>query len=92
MKLPSPVEHRLLSISESLPSDGIGIGESYENSTGDRIPDGTLYTTMRRMVQRRWLAKSAKTGDRRCRVYTVTNAGRAALSASRKFHKDLAEF
>ena len=64
---------------------GYGIARRIEQVSGDllRLNEGTVYTSLMRLLQRRWITASWGTSDnnRRARFYAITRAGRKQLAA-----------
>ena len=64
---------------------GYGIARRIEQVSGDllRLNEGTVYTSLMRLLQRRWITASWGTSEnnRRARFYAITRAGRKQLAA-----------
>jgi transcriptional regulator len=64
---------------------GYGIARRIEQVSGDllRLNEGTVYTSLMRLLQRRWITASWGTSDnnRRARFYAITRSGRKQLAA-----------
>jgi len=91
----TPVEfHVLLSISDG-DRHGYAILQEVTERTGDqlRLRTGTLYTVIKRMLDRGWIAETdghTQAGaDERRRYYRLTPAGREAVRAEARRLEDL---
>ena len=89
MKIPTPVEHRVLALLDEERS-GVDVLGLYESSTGEELSRHTMYAALRRMGEEGWVAASEPVG--RERGFSLTRAGHRVLDASRSFYSDLAEF
>ena len=99
---PSPTELNLLKaiaaaeLAELEPS-GKDIKSIVERESGSLLPDGSLYGTLYRMADQRWLnvteklPKGEKT-DKRERIYSLTEEGRQTLRMGVECYRALAEF
>ena len=72
--------------------DGRQIAQGYESVANEPMSDGTLYTSLRRMKENRWVSISKSGLDGRVRVYTVLRDGKKALEEGRRYYRDLSEF
>src|SRR5881392_663979 len=67
------------------PLHGYGIARRIEQISDDvlRLNQGTIYASLLRLQQRRWIAGSWGTSDnnRKAKFYTITRAGRRQLAA-----------
>src|SRR4051795_10712492 len=67
------------------PLHGYGIARRIEQISGDalRLNQGTIYTALLRLQQRRWIASAWGTSDnnRKAKFYSITKAGRKQLAA-----------
>ena len=67
------------------PLHGYGIARRIEQISEDalKLNEGTVYASLMRLLQRRWISASWGTSDnnRKARFYAITNAGRRQLSA-----------
>jgi PadR family transcriptional regulator PadR len=67
------------------PLHGYGIARRIEQISDDvlRLNQGTIYASLLRLQQRRWIAGSWGTSDnnRRAKFYAITKAGRRQLAA-----------
>lgn len=97
--LPSPTEFRLLAIiqlaseQDGCPLTGLEIARVHFRSVGVRIPPGTLYTTLTRLVRDRALRYSrSTTGDKRRRFFSITEAGSVMTNHARKHFLALAKY
>ena len=91
----TPVEfHVLLSLSDG-DRHGYAILQEVTDRTGDqlRLRTGTLYTVIKRMLDRGWLAETDghthEGSDERRRYYRLTPAGRQAVKAEARRLQDL---
>lgn len=85
--------HVLLSISDG-DRHGYAILQEVTERTGDqlRLRTGTLYTVIKRMLDRGWIAETDGTpdgSDERRRYYRLTPAGRLAVRAEARRLQDL---
>jgi PadR family transcriptional regulator PadR len=66
------------------PLHGYGIARRLEQVSGDRLQlnEGTVYTALMRLKQKRWIAAQwgASENNRRARFYSITRAGRRQLA------------
>lgn len=85
MKLPSRQEMKLLRV---LVKHGTCTGKNiailYEIAAQKPIPHGTLYTTLGRMKERKWLQIAEVEADRRFREFRITALGVQALNEGTK--------
>ena len=67
------------------PLHGYGIARRIEQISDDvlQLNQGTIYASLLRLQQRRWISASWGTSDnnRRAKFYTITRAGRKQLAA-----------
>jgi PadR family transcriptional regulator, regulatory protein PadR len=67
------------------PQHGYGVARRIEQISEDmlQLNQGTIYASLLRLQQRRWIAASWGTSDnnRRAKFYTITRAGRKQLAA-----------
>jgi transcriptional regulator len=67
------------------PLHGYGIARRIEQVSGDmlRLNEGTVYTSLMRLLQSGWISASWGTSEnnRRARFYAITRSGRRQLSA-----------
>jgi transcriptional regulator len=67
------------------PLHGYGIARRIEQISEDvlQLNQGTIYASLLRLQQRRWISASWGTSDnnRRAKFYTITRAGRKQLAA-----------
>jgi len=67
------------------PLHGYGLARRIEQISEDalQINDGTIYASVTRLLQRRWIAGQWGTSDngRKAKYYSLTNAGRKQLAA-----------
>jgi DNA-binding PadR family transcriptional regulator len=83
----------LLAALEDGPRHGYAVMETLRRSTGGRLdlPTGTIYPALHRLEQAGLIAGSwAIAAGRRRRMYQLTAAGTAALSAKRASWRDFA--
>lgn len=97
LPLSEPEFHILLALGGS-DLHGYGIILAVEETTGGRVRlrTGTLYTALRRMESRGWVAESEERpdpaeDDARRRYYRVTTVGRAVARAEAQRHVALAD-
>jgi transcriptional regulator len=66
------------------PQHGYGIARRIEQISADalRLNEGTVYTSLMRLLERRWISASWGVSDknRRARFYAITAAGRRQLA------------
>lgn len=90
-KIPSEREIELLALVITKRS-GREVAKKYFESTGKKIPYGTVYTVFAQMEARKWVKiEQCTEGDRRVRRIEIAKGGIAALAAARKHHARLAE-
>jgi transcriptional regulator len=67
------------------PQHGYGLARRIEQMSDDalQLNQGTIYASLVRLQQRRWIAATWGTSDnnRRAKFYTITRAGRRQLAA-----------
>jgi len=67
------------------PLHGYGIARRLEQLSGDvlQLNQGTIYASLLRLQQRRWIAASwgVSENNRRAKFYAITRAGRKQLAA-----------
>jgi transcriptional regulator len=67
------------------PQHGYGIARRIEQISDDalKLNEGTVYASLMRLLQRRWVSASWGTSEnnRRARFYAITKAGRRQLTA-----------
>jgi transcriptional regulator len=67
------------------PLHGYGIARRIEQVSGDvlRLNQGTIYASLLRLQQRRWISAAWGVSDnnRRAKFYTITRAGRKQLAS-----------
>jgi PadR family transcriptional regulator, regulatory protein PadR len=67
------------------PQHGYGIARRIEQISEDalKLNEGTVYASLMRLLQRRWVSASWGTSEnnRRARFYAITKAGRRQLTA-----------
>jgi len=67
------------------PLHGYGIARRIEQISEDslRLNEGTVYASLMRLLQRRWISASWGTSEnnRKARFYAITKAGRRQLTA-----------
>jgi PadR family transcriptional regulator PadR len=67
------------------PQHGYGIARRIEQVSEDvlKLHEGTVYASLMRLLQRRWISASWGTSDnnRKARFYAITKAGRRQLTA-----------
>ena len=88
----SPVELKVLSLVLE-ERTGREIAALYRKQTGDRIPFGTLYSTLRRTRARGWVRmREDRELDPRIRLFVATAEGAEELERSREHYAELSEF
>lgn len=88
----SPAELRVLAL-VSEERSGREVAHRYWRQTGERIPHGTLYSTLRRMRERGWVRmRQDRELDPRIRLFVATVEGADELERARAFYEDLALF
>jgi PadR family transcriptional regulator, regulatory protein PadR len=75
----------ILQTLESLgPQHGYGIARRIEQISADalKLNEGTVYTSLMRLLQRRWISASwgASENNRKAKFYAITAAGRRQLA------------
>jgi transcriptional regulator len=75
------------------PLHGYGIARRIEQSSGDEVllNQGTIYASLVRLQQRKWIAAEWGTSDnnRRAKYYSITRAGRKRLAAETSYWQRL---
>jgi transcriptional regulator len=75
------------------PLHGYGIARRIEQSSGDEVllNQGTIYASLVRLQQRRWIAAEWGTSDnnRRAKYYSITRAGRKQLASETSYWQRL---
>ena len=70
------------------PLHGYGIARRLEQISEDtiRLNEGTVYTSLMRLLQQRWISAQWGTSEnnRKAKFYAITSAGRRQLSAETK--------
>ena len=70
------------------PLHGYGIARRIEQISEDtiRLNEGTVYTSLMRLLQQRWISAAWGTSEnnRKAKFYAITSAGRRQLSAETK--------
>ncbi|MCC7173410.1 MAG: PadR family transcriptional regulator [Planctomycetes bacterium] len=90
--LPSPVELQLLALTITERS-GREVAKLYEDETRRSMSWGTLYTTLRRMAESKWVTvRDGADEDGRIRYFKITGKGATALERAREHHRGLAGF
>ena len=88
----SPAEVKVLAL-VSEERSGREVARIYGQQTGERIPHGTLYSTLRRMRERGWVRmRQDRELDPRIRLFVATVDGAHELERARAFYEDLALF
>jgi DNA-binding PadR family transcriptional regulator len=87
---PSPTQFQLLCLLAPADLTGRGLGQEHKNETGEAIPIGTLYTTLRRMVKLGWISSEAHGEDARACTFRLTPRGREYLYEAGALYLDLA--
>jgi len=77
------------------PQHGYGIARRIEQTSGHAvlINQGTIYASLVRLQQRRWIAAKLGTSEnnRRAKFYALTKAGRRQLQDERTYWRRLGE-
>jgi transcriptional regulator len=75
------------------PLHGYGIARRIEQSSGDEVllNQGTIYASLVRLQQRKWIAAEWGTSDnnRRAKYYSITRSGRKQLAAETSYWERL---
>jgi len=88
----TPAELKVLSLVTEERS-GREIARLYSREAGERIPYGTLYSTLRRMRARGWVRMRADPElDSRVRLFVAAEAGLNELERARDEYATLATF
>ncbi len=91
-KVLTPVELQLLALVTSERS-GREVARLYREETGEPVPFGTLYATLRRLRERGWVRmRSDQSEDGRVRFFLITATGADALENARDRYANLAGF
>ncbi len=91
-KVLTPVELQLLALVTSERS-GREIARLYREETGEPVPFGTLYATLRRMRERGWVQmRNDRDLDGRIRLFRATASGLQAVEGARSYYDELASF
>ena len=77
------------------PLHGYGIARRIEQVSGEEVllNQGTIYASLVRLVQRRWIAAEWGTSEnnRRARFYSITRDGRRQLAEDTRYWQRLSE-
>ncbi len=88
----SPAELKVLAL-VSEERSGREVAHLYRQQTGERIPFGTLYSTLRRMRERGWVRmRRDREFDPRIRLFVATADGLKQLDRARGHYGELAHF
>ena len=88
----SAVELKVLAL-VSEERSGREVAGLYRQQTGDQIPHGTLYSTLRRLRERGWVRMRAdRELDPRVRLFSATAEGADELARAREHYAELAGF
>ncbi len=88
----SPAEVKVLAL-VSEERSGREVARLYGRQTGNEIPHGTLYSTLRRLRERGWVRmREDRELDPRVRLFVATLDGVRELERARAFYEDLALF
>ena len=72
---------------------GREVAKLYEQETGKSISYGTLYTTLRRLAESRWVkVRDDADKDGRLRYFSIDVDGRKALAEGREYYAGIASF
>jgi DNA-binding PadR family transcriptional regulator len=75
--------------------NGREIAKLFQKETGQRLPYGTVYATLKLMEEAGWVSAKDELRDRDrrwVRLFRITGAGTKALNRGREFYRDLADF
>ena len=92
--IPSPNQLIILELTMQ-ERTGLEIDDRHLKLRGKRLPHGTLYSSLRTLIQRGWVqvTKDVEDQDGRLRFFKIDpRAGVAALKRGRKHYTELAEF
>ena len=88
----SPVELKVLALVLK-EQTGRSIARLFRRQTGEQIPHGTLYSTLRRMRERGWVRmREDRALDPRIRLFVATMDGVRELDRARGHYAELAAF
>ena len=88
----SPAEVKVLAL-VSEERSGREVARLYGQQTGERIPHGTLYSTLRRMRERGWVRmRQDRELDPRIRLFVATVEGTHELERARSHYAHLSQF
>lgn len=93
-KKPSATELQVLAMmTASEPRTGTDIAARFSEAAGERIPRGTLYVTIGRLIEAGWVRNvSGVLEDRRTRKFALTADGLDALRQARRAAEKLSTF
>jgi len=90
-KVPSQIEALLLGCAVS-ERTGLELADEFEARTGERINEGTLYSTLRRLSGGGWLrVREGQDIDGRLRWYRISAKGWTALQEAYAHHDRMRE-
>jgi DNA-binding PadR family transcriptional regulator len=93
MELPSTKEFELLALLAHGELSGRNLAKLYEKETGGKISYGTLYVTLGRMEDQKWVTSKEETDEvGKLTVYKITSGGRSAVNGFREHLRSLASF
>ena len=90
--VPSPMQMQVLLLIGDKRS-GRELAELYRREWGESIPDGTLYTTLRRLKEAGWVnAVDTRNTDGRVRLFQLSARGLKALNLGREQLRRIVDF
>jgi len=93
MNLPSTKEFELLALLMHGEQAGRDLAKLYQREAGRKISYGTLYVTLNRMEDHKWVSSREDTDDvGKFTIYTITSGGRSAVNSFRSNAKGLSVF
>lgn len=93
MSLPSKKQFELLALLVPGELSGGDLAKAYEKARGRKIAYGTLYVTLDRMRELKWITSREDTNEvGRLTIYNITAGGRQAVTAFRAEAQALVSF
>jgi DNA-binding PadR family transcriptional regulator len=93
MNLPSIKEFELLALLCHGELSGRNLAKLYEKETKSKISYGTLYVTLGRMEEHKWISSREETDNvGKLTLYKITSGGRNAVNGFREHLRTLASF
>ena len=90
--VPSPMQMKVLLLISDKRS-GRELVELYRREWGESIPDGTLYTTLRRLKEAGWVSvEEARNADGRVRFFQLSARGAKARDRGREHLRRIVDF